>query len=639
MRKQDTPARHGLWAGARVWGSALAGVAWCLIAGLHIQAAPTAEQVLRFEPRQPGVDVSTPRPDERAGCKVELVKGSGRGSGWLLKDANGRPLRRFFDRNDDKQIDVWSYYKDGVEVYREMASKYTGPPDQFRWLNSAGSKWGVGSEGRITHWKVISPEEVSQEILQALVTHDFARLQALMVTEAELKALGLDGTEAERIRERIKGAAKVFEETVKKLPKLDAKTRWLHLETGVPQCVPAEQTGSRYDLIRHPHGTILYEAASGSDWIQTGEMIRVGAAWRITGAPVPGATPPEPAAGPGGVAGPVGNDPKLQKLLDELGKLDQAGSSLSVEPGPDARVAEHHLKRADLLEQIVAIVPAAQRDPWIRQVADSLSAAVQSSPPGQSAAEQRLQSLRAQLEKAMPKNDLTAYVVYRQLQAEYSRQISTQKDIGKVQETWLGKLTEFVKSYPNAEDTPDALLQLGMVNEFLNKKVEAENWYGQLASNFAESRQAAKARGAVRRLKLEGQRLTLTGPTLSDPGQTFDVARARGKVVVVYYWASWNSQAADDFVKLKGLLEAHRGKLEVVGVNLDNTTEEARAFLREHAAPGVQLHQDGGLESELATDYGIMVLPTLFLVDREGKVIQRNLHITGLEDEVKKLLK
>jgi thiol-disulfide isomerase/thioredoxin len=133
--------------------------------------------------------------------------------------------------------------------------------------------------------------------------------------------------------------------------------------------------------------------------------------------------------------------------------------------------------------------------------------------------------------------------------------------------------------------------------------------------------------------------LTLTGPTLTDPGQTFDVARARGKVVVVYYWASWNSQAADDFVKLKGLLEAHRGKLEVVGVNLDNTAEEARAFLGEHAGPGMQLHQDGGLEGPLATDYGIMVLPTLFLVDGQGKVVQRNLHISGLEDEVKKLLK
>ncbi len=44
----------------------------------------------------------------------------------------------------------------------------------------------------------------------------------------------------------------------------------------------------------------------------------------------------------------------------------------------DPRVVEHHLKRADILEQIVAEVKAEERDPWIRQVADSLSTAAQS---------------------------------------------------------------------------------------------------------------------------------------------------------------------------------------------------------------------------------------------------------------------
>ena len=64
MRKQHTPARRGLW------GLALAGAAWCLAGSAHAHGSPTVEQILRFEPRQAGVDISTPKPDEQAGCKV-----------------------------------------------------------------------------------------------------------------------------------------------------------------------------------------------------------------------------------------------------------------------------------------------------------------------------------------------------------------------------------------------------------------------------------------------------------------------------------------------------------------------------------------------------------------------------------------
>ena len=179
----------------------------------------------------------------------------------------------------------------------------------------------------------------------------------------------------------------------------------------------------------------------------------------------------------------------------------------------------------------------------------------------------------------------------------------------------MDRLTKFVEAYPKAEDTPDALLQLGMVNEFLNKEVEAKNWYGVLVKNFADKPQAAKAEGAIARLGLEGQPLRLAGPKLDDSNVAYDVAEAQGKVVVVYYWASWNSQTASDFTKLKAMMDTQGSKgVELVCVNLDNTAKEAHDFLAHAPAPGVHLFQAGGLESKLATEYGVMVLPNLFLV-------------------------
>lgn len=252
----------------------------------------------------------------------------------------------------------------------------------------------------------------------------------------------------------------------------------------------------------------------------------------------------------------------------------------------------------------------------------------------------RLESLEKQLTEKMAGSNLAAYVTFREMQADYTLKIAAQpKDFNTVQTEWVVRLSKFVDTFPKAEDTPDALLQLGMVSEFLNKEVEAKNWYGKLKKDFPDKVQATKAAGAIRRLESEGQALKVTGPTLADPNVAFDVDQMQGKIVVVYYWASWNSQTASDFAKLKTVAEANKGAVGVVLVNLDNVTEEARTFLRNTQAPGVVLHQPGGLESKLATDYGVMVLPNLFLVGKDGKVVSRTVQVNALEDEIKKLTK
>ncbi len=628
--------------GRQAKGTGIWAVAFLLVCGtsaVHAQP-PSVEQMLAFRPGQPDVNYTTPAADKQANCKVELIKGAnGKGSGWVLKDEEGNLLRKFFDSNDDKRIDVWSYYKDGVEVYSEIDTTFTHKPDQYRWLNAGGMKWGVdeNKDGKIDSWKQISPEEVSQELLQALAKNDAARFQALLITEADIKALGLPADHAARIREQLKAAPEKFQDAITKLgAKLGPKTNWLHLETAAPQCISAEQAGSPADIIHHVRGTVLFDVGGGNDWLQTGEMIQVAAnCWKLAGGPTPGAAPPDTPDGKGGSA--IG-DPEVQKMVEALSALDKGAPA--PEAGPSAKITQHHLARADLLEQIVRKVKPQDREPWIRQVADSLSSAAQASPRDDTTALERLRNLEATLVRAMPGHNLTAYVAFRRMQADYSLKLQTTKDPNKVQQDWLEQLAKYVQTYPRADDTPDAMLQAGMVAEFLSKEVDARNWYTQLARDFADKPQAAKAKGAVERLGLEGQTLNLTGAMLADTNTTFDINQLRGKVVLVYYWASWNSQCAGDFARLKAILDSQGAKgLELVCVNLDNKMDEARNFLKTAGSPGTQLYQSGGLDGKPATDYGIMVLPQLFLVGKDGKVVNRNAQIANVEDDIKKLLK
>ncbi len=189
--------------------------------------------MLRYKPSQDGVVYTTPKPEEEAGSRWSRSRAAPAATAGCSRTPTARPLRLFFNTNPTATHnvpDVWSYYKDGVEVYREFESEtknYAGKPDQFRWLNGGGMKWGVdeAKEGHIKHWKMISPEEVSQEVLQALATKDFARLQALMISDAEMAQLGLPADEAAHIRDLQKAAPAKFQKTIADLPKLAPASR------------------------------------------------------------------------------------------------------------------------------------------------------------------------------------------------------------------------------------------------------------------------------------------------------------------------------------------------------------------------------------------------------------------------------
>jgi thiol-disulfide isomerase/thioredoxin len=211
----------------------------------------------------------------------------------------------------------------------------------------------------------------------------------------------------------------------------------------------------------------------------------------------------------------------------------------------------------------------------------------------------------------------------------------------KVQKEWNEELAKFVQAYPKAEDTADALIQLGMNAEFSGKEDDAKGYYSALVTNFPEHLLMARAKGALARLNLNGQTMQLAGPTLQ--GAAFDVSKLQGKVVVVYYWASYCKVCVGDFAQLKQIHTALAAKgMELVTVNLDERAKDATDYLHNTPLPGTHLFQaqaeQSGLNSPLATQYGIMGLPTMFLVGKDGRVINRSIQINELEDAIKKAL-
>ena len=151
----------------------------------------------------------------------------------------------------------------------------------------------------------------------------------------------------------------------------------------------------------------------------------------------------------------------------------------------------------------------------------------------------------------------------------------------------------------------------------------------------------------MRRLTSEGQPFVLPAATTL-AGQPFDFAATAGKPTLVFYWVNWRgnpaaeSRVVADLKAIAELAKSYGDKgLNVVTVSLDDNPAQAAQTVAAAGLPGAHLHLPGGLDrSPLAVAYGIQTVPHAFLLDRAGKVVNRNAQYgAALKDEIEKLLK
>jgi thiol-disulfide isomerase/thioredoxin len=608
-------------------------------------ATPSAEQALKLAPIQAGVDYDRPSAEEAAKCKIVAKKFDGR-VGWIVLSSNGTILRKFVDTNNDNVVDQWSYFKDGLEVYRDIDSTFNGKADQYRWFNTGGSRWALDTneDGVIDSWKSISAEEVSAEVVAAIATHDADRFARLMLTPAELKSLGLGKSRADSVAEKAQKAVNGFKAMSARQKAVTNNSTWVQFGASRPGIVPVGTDGSTKDLRVYENVTTIVENAGKHTQVQLGTLIQVGDSWRVIDLPE---TIEEGQAGgaPSGFffqasmrrnenesTNPEAGD-GASKLLADLDALDRESAKASTSEDK-SRLSN---RRAELVEKIAdAAKTPEERGMWLRQLADMISAAVQSGECSDGA--DRLKSLLEKLQKNDADKALAGYVKFRQLTAEYVLAMQSKKaDYSKIQTEWLKTLEKYIDEYPTSADAAEAMLQLAISQEFVGQEDDAKKWYTRIVKEFPDSPPAKKAAGAQTRLDSVGKSIVLNGR--SPAGSPVDLASYRGKVVLIQYWATWSAPAKADMATLKELWNKYGQSFTVLGVNLDNDTKDLNAYLSENPLPWQQIYEQGGLDSRPANVLGILTVPTMILVDSQGKVVDRNIAIADVEAAVKKLTK
>lgn len=612
-----------------------------------------SDLLTKFRPTQKGVEYDNPtEPAAVSACKVEQVQDAKKKViGYALRDGQGKLLRRFVDSNGNLKLDQWSYYLDGFEVYREVDTNDDQVLDECHWLNQAGTRVATVARNKITSWKRLSAEESSKVLVQSLVAGDLSLLDSVMVTAEELEGLGLPQPELERIKGEASSRQAQVEALLKKLAGWDAKTVWVRFDGMMPRSIPGDAAaGLKGDLILYENAVVFAGQPDGKGdpskmaYLQLPEMVRIGESWKIVDLPRvidPGQANIELPTRQVGLrtalyrqdsgSGGESASPELQVVLNKLAEFDN--KALPTLAGAEKKVlANYHFQRVQLLRDILKLVKTGEDElVYKKQIVDSLVEAVKTGlyPPG-----------REVLEKmAKEGGKIQSYTSFRLINLDYQLKTDEPGTQLLAAQKWLmERLVEYVKEYPGADETSEVLFQLASLYEFNADEDDARKYYSKLATDFPDTAPGRKAAGALRRLDLVGKTFDLKATDVE--GQKVDTTAYRGKILAVVFWAGWAEPARRDVPELVKLYQKYHSKgLEMVGINLDGEKETLDKIISSDGVNWPQVHETGGMDGKLANDYGIISLPTMVLVDPQGKVISRTIRLAAeLEKQLEKSL-
>jgi len=110
--------------------------------------------------------------------------------------------------------------------------------------------------------------------------------------------------------------------------------------------------------------------------------------------------------------------------------------------------------------------------------------------------------------------------------------------------------------------------------------------------------------------------------TLKDVnGKTVTLSSFRGKVVLLNFWATWCPPCRAEMPALNRLYREsrHRG-LEIIAVSTDRSIDHIKDFLEKNRVDFLMLFDE---DRGAAKQYRVFSMPTTFLIDRNGMVVEK----------------
>lgn len=109
--------------------------------------------------------------------------------------------------------------------------------------------------------------------------------------------------------------------------------------------------------------------------------------------------------------------------------------------------------------------------------------------------------------------------------------------------------------------------------------------------------------------------------TLNDiSGKQISLSEFKGKWVILDFWGSWCAPCLNGMPELKEIYSTYSGRLEIIGVDCNDTEERWKSTVSRLQLPWIQVfHPKDGT---VTATYSVTVYPTKVVINPEGKIIK-----------------
>jgi thiol-disulfide isomerase/thioredoxin len=122
-------------------------------------------------------------------------------------------------------------------------------------------------------------------------------------------------------------------------------------------------------------------------------------------------------------------------------------------------------------------------------------------------------------------------------------------------------------------------------------------------------------------------------------GHEFNLEAYRGKVVLLDFWATWCGPCVAGLPEvIDQYKKNHDHGLEIVGISFDQDKDALQQFVKDKQMGWEQYFDGKGWGNEYGQKYAIHAIPQMWLIGRDGKIVDFNAR-AGLPEKISKLLK
>lgn len=181
------------------------------------------------------------------------------------------------------------------------------------------------------------------------------------------------------------------------------------------------------------------------------------------------------------------------------------------------------------------------------------------------------------------------------------------------------EIAAYEKDFP---DDPDAGQFVALRVHFLGDEATPEQ-VTELLTRLSKSPSVATAKTAKAQLALRTEPLDLKFTAVD--GREVDLAKLRGKVVLVDFWATWCGPCVQEVPDVIAAFKKYHDKgFEVVGISLDKEKEPLLKFTKDKEMTWPQYYDGKFWQNDFARRFGIDSIPAMWLVGTDGRIASFN---------------